>query len=99
MTEVGVGGVVIRTITFKDKFKRDRKKLPTDIKTRLDGKLRDLMKNPRPAGLKFEKLKGYHRPGIYTFHITGEWKVSLEIIGDNADLWRIARHIVIDRDP
>jgi mRNA-degrading endonuclease RelE of RelBE toxin-antitoxin system len=94
---VSVGLLFVQS--FKDKFKRDRKKLPTDIKTRLDDKLRDLMKNPRPAGLKFEKLKGYHRPSIYTFHITGEWKVSLEIIGDNADLWRIARHIVIDRDP
>lgn len=99
MTEVGVGGVVIRTITFKDKFKRDRKKLPEDLKARLDNKLRDLMKNPRPPGLRFEKLKSYHRPDVYTFHVTGEWKVSLEISGDSANLRRIARHIVIDRDP
>lgn len=99
MTLVGAGGTVLRHIKYKNRFKRDRKKLSPDLRNKLDDKLRDLLKNPRPPGLAFEKLQGYRKPDIYTFHITGNYKASLEISGDCAKLRRVGTHNYIDRTP
>ena len=99
MTKVGLGGVVISSIVYTARFKKDWKKLPTDLQDMAKDKLRDLMKNPMPAGLRFEKLKGYRNPSIYTIHVTGNYKISLEIVRDQAVLRRIACHDDIDRAP
>jgi hypothetical protein len=70
------------------------------MQSRVDEKLEDLLKNPRPSGLAFEKLKGYANPSIYTVHITGNYKLSFEIIeGSLAFLRRVATHDEIDRAP
>jgi plasmid maintenance system killer protein len=61
--------------------------------------LEDLKKVPVPSGLKFEKLKGYNRPDIYTIHINGNYKISIEIKGDEAILRCVANHNEIDRAP
>lgn len=99
MTVTGAGGVVIEKIAFSDKFKKQFQKLSPEIKELVPKKLEDLKKQLRPAGLKFEKLKGYHRPDIYTIHITGNYKISLEIVGTEARLRCIANHDTIDRSP
>lgn len=99
MTEVGKGGVVITKWQMTPRFDRDYQKLSPELRQRLRDKLNDLLKNPRPRGLQFEKLKGYRRPDIYTIHITGNYKVSLEIQGDLAILRRVACHDEIDRRP
>jgi hypothetical protein len=58
-----------------------------------------LVKSPIPPGLGFEKLKGYSNPDIYTIHITGNYKASIEIGGGAAFLRRVASHDEIDRAP
>jgi mRNA-degrading endonuclease RelE of RelBE toxin-antitoxin system len=75
------------------------KKLPHEIKQLVPEKLQDLLKNPFPAGLRFEKLKGYRRPDIYTIHITGNYKISFEIEGTLAKLRCVGNHNDIDRTP
>ena len=67
------------------------------MKDRVDAKLDDLLKNPRPPGLRFEKLKGYRRPNIYTIHDTGNYKTSLAIAGADARLRRVGPHNYIGR--
>ena len=99
MTKVGVGGVVLSSIDYTARFKKDWKKLTTDLQDLAKDKLSDLLKNPMPAGLRFEKLKGYRKPSIYTIHVTGNYKISLEIFCDQAVLRRIACHDDIDRAP
>jgi mRNA-degrading endonuclease RelE of RelBE toxin-antitoxin system len=74
-------------------------KLPHEIKELVPEKLQDLLKNSFPAGLRFEKLKGYRRPDIYTIHITGNYKISLEIEGTTAKLRCVGNHNAIDRTP
>ena len=69
------------------------------MRDRVDAKLRELLENPRPPGLAFEKLKGYTRPNIYTIHITCNYKLSFEIEGSLAVLRRVACHNDIDRLP
>jgi mRNA-degrading endonuclease RelE of RelBE toxin-antitoxin system len=99
MTIVGAGGVVIRTIRFSPRFERDFKKLPPELKPPCNAVLPKLLEHPHPPGLRFEKLKGYNKPSLYSLHITGNYKVSLEIQGDCAILRRVACHDEIDRLP
>lgn len=99
MTLVGGGGVSINTIETTRRFDKDFSKLDTLLKDLVREKLAQLLSNPIPAGLRFEKLKGYRKPSIYTIHITGNYKVSIEITGEIATLRRIACHNDIDRLP
>jgi plasmid maintenance system killer protein len=99
VTEVGAGGVVIARWVKTRRFHRDYDKLTVELRDQLDGKLQDLSKNPRPAGLRFEKLKGYSKPDIYTIHITGNYKASMQIEGAVATLRRAGTHDDIDRAP
>ncbi len=99
MTQVGSGGVVITGLQRTTRFVRDYGKLTPDLQLLVDAKLHDLFANPRPPGLGFEKLKGYRRPNIYTLHVTGNYKISLEIAGNIAILRRVAPHDEIDRAP
>lgn len=99
MTKVGAGGVVIRTLTFGRTFQRDFGKLSEQYQTKLKARLNDLKKDPRPPGLRFEKLKGYKAPTIYSCHIDGNYKFTFEIDGDAAVMRRVGPHDDIDRTP
>lgn len=93
------GGVVIRTVNTKSKYTRRVKKLPPHIFEALKEKLKQLLDEEQVNGLRFEKLQGYRNPDIYTFHIDGNYKVSLEIDGDVATLRNVGVHNQIDRAP
>lgn len=99
MTVIGTGGVQLRFLDYRKKFHRELRKLPQELRDRVCEKLNDLLKDPRPSGLGFEKLQGHARPDIYTIHVTGNYKISFEIGGDTAILRRVASHDEIDRAP
>lgn len=99
MTIVGAGGVAIIEFSASRHFRRDFKKLTPALQKRVRDKMCDLLKNPMPPGLEFEKLKGYHDPDIYTIHVTGNYKVSMSIHGRLAHFRRVADHRDIDRNP
>ncbi len=100
MTITGAGGVIIKSWKKSRRFHRDYDKLDIALRDLVDEKLQDITKPVRPSGLVFEKLKGHAKPDIYTIHVTGNYKVSLEIInGDIAFLRRVANHNEIDRAP
>ena len=69
------------------------------IQKRVDQTLEKLLGNPHENRIRFEKLKGYRNPAIYTVHVTGNFKISMEIDGNRAILRRVAVHDVIDRTP
>lgn len=99
MTQVGAGGVVIARWSKTKRFHKDYDKLTIEQRDLVDSKLQDLSKDPRPSGLRFEKLKGYNDPPIYTAHVTGNYKMSMEISGSDATLRRVGTHDDIDRAP
>lgn len=99
MTEVGAGGVGITVVRTTRRFDKDFQKLPSHIRDAAAGKLQHLYDNPRPPGLRFEKLNGYRRPDIFTIHITPNYKISMEINGSEATLRRAGKHKEIDRRP
>lgn len=99
MTVTGAGGVQIAAWRKSKRFHREYDKLSIDLRDLVDQKLQDLVKQPMPAGLRFEKLNGYADPNIYTIHVTGNYKISMEIDGNRAFLRRVADHNDIDRAP
>jgi mRNA-degrading endonuclease RelE of RelBE toxin-antitoxin system len=99
MTEIGAGGVVITEFEPFPAFSREFRKLSPELQVRVASKLKDLKANPRPPGLRFEKLKGYRNPGIYTIHLTGNYKISFEVEGTKAWLRYVGPHDEIDRAP
>jgi len=99
MTIIGGGGVTIVAIERLVTFTKDYKKLTVELQSLTKSKIKDLLKNPRPPGIRFEKLKGYRKPNIYTIHVTGNYKISFEIKGSTAILRRIGTHNLIDRKP
>lgn len=99
MTVTGAGGVQITRWRKSKRFHRDYSDLEVTLKDTVDQKLQDLSISPFPAGLRFEKLKSYSNPDIYTIHVTGNYKVSMEIDGSVALLRRVGSHDEIDRQP
>ena len=86
--------LVIHEVAFTDRFKRAYKSLPQDIQNQVNNALRNLKKNPRPASIRFEKLKGYRKPNIFTIHATANHshKVSFELDGTLAILRNVGTH-------
>ena len=99
MTITGAGGVEIASWRKLKRFHKEYGGLDIELRDTVDEKLQQLTKDPRPAGLGFEKLKGYANPDIYTIHVTGNYKISLTIDGGLATLRRVADHNEIDRCP
>lgn len=99
MTIVGTGGVVVARWSKSKRFHKNYDKLTIELRDQVDQKLQDLTRDPRPPGLAFEKLKGYEKPCIYTLHVTGNYKISMEIAGSHAHLRRVGSHDDIDRAP
>jgi len=99
MTAVGSGGVQLKAVARSSRFSKDYKSLDSNLKNRVEQVLRKLLQNPMPPGIAFEKLKGYHNPNIYTVHVTGNFKISLEIDGNKAFLRRVTPHDIIDSNP
>lgn len=99
MTEVGAGGVVITALEPLKRYSRDYRKLNPQLQETVDSKLADLLADPRPPGLRFEKLKSCSNPDVYSIHITGNYKLTFEINGSTAVLRRVATHDEIGRAP
>jgi|SRR5690554_1076036 len=100
MTITGAGGVVIKRWRKSKRFHKEYCKLTNELRDLVDGKLQDLTTDPRPPGLAFEKLQGYANPDVFTVHVTGNYKVSMEILAGNiAFLRRVGNHDEIDRCP
>jgi len=99
VTQVGAGGVRITEWSFSSRFKRQYKKLTKEQQQLCNDKLAELKKDPMPPGLRFEKLQGYRKPSLYTIHLDGNYKLSMEITGTKAHLRNVGPHNEIDRAP
>lgn len=60
-----------------DRFKKDYRRLPPDIQSRLDEKLRFLVRDPRHPSLRIHKLRRVE--GIWEFSVTTNYRVVFEM--------------------
>lgn len=83
------------------RFSNDYKSLPPEIKAQAAKAIADLVRNPMPGRLRFEKLSGLASPAVYTIHVTRNHshKASFELVGTVARMRRIGTHKDIDRAP
>lgn len=100
MTEVGAGGIVFEGFEPSKRFEKQYKKLSAVMQQRADDALADLLLDPRPPGLGFEKYQGRNNPAIYTIRINGGYRISLEVVNGNvAFLRKIGTHDQVTRSP
>jgi mRNA-degrading endonuclease RelE of RelBE toxin-antitoxin system len=89
-------------IQLTDKFERDYKALPPDIRERADACIRDLGQEPLPPGRRMHSVtpRG-QKPTIYTVDVTANkaYKLSFHLQGNVAVLRRVADHRTLDRAP
>jgi len=88
---------VIRALDFKPSFHKDFRKLSGESQKRVRQALNDLMRDPRPKGLRIEPQQGMTNPKVYTAHVSRGLKFSYEMDGDKAILRRVSTHDEIDR--
>ena len=88
-------------VAYSAAFLRDYQKLGPQLQDAVDAAIVGLKEDPISRKWRFEKLRGYKKPNIYTVHVTPNHshKMSLEQRGDTAFLRRIATHKEIDRSP
>lgn len=93
--------MAITSVAYKNRFKKEYAALTDDLRSKVDDALRDLLKNPIPAGRRFHSLNGYKNPRLFTIDVMTNkaYKISMEIQGECATLRRIATHREIDRNP
>lgn len=83
------------------RFINSFKSLPPDIKAQAAKAIADLVRDPVPGRLRFEKLSGLANPAVYTIHVTRNHshKASFELVGTAARMRRVGTHKEIDRAP
>ncbi len=103
MTIAGAGGIEFDGSDAHERFRLAYKRLDPTMRDRVKEALRKLYQKPIPAGVDFEKLKGYSNPDIYTIHVDGNFKISLEVERRDGECLAVLRnvgtHKEIDRSP
>lgn len=91
----------VRAVDWTEAFKASYKKLSPEIQEKAKQAIKDLLKNPVPKHLRFEKLSGQRNPSVYTIHATRNHshKISFELKGDTAILRNVGTHKKIDSNP
>lgn len=77
------------------RFKKDYQKLPSDIRQRVDQKLRFLLRDPRHPSLRIHKLQSVE--GLWEFSVTMNYRVIFEIEGEYYVLLGVGPHRIVDR--
>ena len=78
-----------------DRFKKDYQRLQSDIRERVDQKLRFLIRDPRHPSLRIHKLRGME--GLWEFSATMNYRVTFEIEGQYYVLLGVGSHRIVDR--
>jgi len=95
------GGIKVNQVDTTVRFDRDFNKLPEEIKEHAKKCIASLLDDPMPSSIRFEKLRGFKNPNIFTIHVTSNHshKASMEITDGVAILRRIRSHKLIDANP
>ena len=89
-------------LSRSDAFKAAFGKLDPTLQEQVVEALRALRAGPPyPRRLRYEKLRGFRHPSVYTIHVTRNHshKISIEVNGDIAHLRKLGTHKEIDRAP
>lgn len=87
---------VIKLI-FRKKFKKHYEKLPSELQTLFDGKLKAFIQNPFHKSFATHKYKTKKTQTVYEAYLTHSYRFTFEI-GKNYIIFRnIGSHSIIDK--
>lgn len=89
----------IKRFRKKEKFEKAYKKLDPEIKLAVDDAIKDLLKDPPPAGRRIKKMGGHHNPDIWEIRVNHNFRMTFEIQDDIATLRNVGSHNLLYRNP
>jgi mRNA-degrading endonuclease YafQ of YafQ-DinJ toxin-antitoxin module len=79
-----------------DSFRRDFKRLPSDLQDLAEKQFALLLKNPRHPSLQTKKMKGkWGKMGVFEARVTRGYRFTFQIKGDAYLLRRIGPHDIL----
>ena len=82
-------------IRRSDRFRREHKKLPAELRLRADEKVRLLTADPSHPSLRLKRMAG--QAGLWELRVTQSYRITFEWSGQDVTLRRIGTHKVLDR--
>ena len=80
---------VLRT----ERFKKDFKRLPSDIQERIGNALERFVDNPRHPSLHVKKMEG--APDIWELRVSDNYRITFQFVQEGALLRRVGTHNVL----
>ena len=81
--------VLLRT----ERFKKDFRRLPAEIRDRVDRVLRLFLSNPRHPSLHVKKMEG--APEIWELRVSDNYRITFQFVSEGVILRRIGTHNVL----
>ena len=81
-------------LTRASRFKRDYKKLPSDIQKQTDRKLQYLASDITHPSLRIKRVRKY--TGVFEGSITKDYRFLFQITGEGYTLLRIGTHDILN---
>lgn len=85
------------TFEFTERFHRQYKKLPADVKERLKGQLHRLLADPSHPSLRVKRVQG--TVGIWEASVTDSIRMTFSVRDDTYVLRNIGSHEEVFRKP
>ena len=81
------------TLVATERFRRDYRHVPAEVRDQVDEALDRLLVNPRHPSLHFKKMQG--TAGIWELRVSIRYRVTLQIDGEQYVLRRVGPHDVL----
>ncbi len=78
-----------------DRFKKDYRTLPKNIRRRVDEKLSFLLRDPKHPSLRTHKIRGVK--GLWELSVTMSYRVLFEINGEFFVLLAVGPHKIVEK--
>ena len=82
-------------LSLTERFRRDYRRLPSDLQDQADQKLRMLLENPRHPSLQVKKMQGIS--GVWELRVTQGYRITFQMEGPQYLLRRVGSHDVLRR--
>lgn len=76
-----------------ERFKKDFKRLPTEIQERVDKALELFVSHPRHPSLHAKKMEG--APDIWELRVTDNYRITFQFVQEGVLLLRVGTHNVL----
>ena len=76
-----------------ERFKKDFKRLPSDIQERIGNTLERFVDNPRHPSLHMKKMEG--APDIWELRVSDNYRITFQFVQEGVLLRRVGTHHIL----